>query len=76
MFNAVIRGWVEYYGRYYRSMLYPTFRHLDRLLVWWACRKFKRLRRHRRRAAQWLQRISLREPRLWAHWAIGVRVTV
>ena len=56
-----------------RSMLYPVFRHLDRLLVWWACRKYKRLRRHQRRAAQWLQRISLREPRLWAHWAIGVR---
>lgn len=76
MFNAVIRGWIEYYGRYYRSMLHPIFRHLDRLLVRWACRKYKRLRRHRRRAAQWLARISRREPRLWAHWRIGVRVTV
>ena len=26
MFNPVIRGWLQYYGRYYRSALYPTFR--------------------------------------------------
>jgi RNA-directed DNA polymerase len=76
MFNATIRGWVQYYGRYYRSMLHPVFRHLDRTLVRWACRKYKKLRGHRRRAAHWLRRISIREPKLWAHWQIGVRVMV
>jgi RNA-directed DNA polymerase len=39
MFNPIIRGWVQYYGRYYRSMLHPVFRPLDRRLVRWACRK-------------------------------------
>jgi len=24
MFNANIRGWINYYGRYYRSALYPN----------------------------------------------------
>jgi Group II intron, maturase-specific domain len=24
MFNANIRGWINYYGRYYKSALYPT----------------------------------------------------
>jgi RNA-directed DNA polymerase len=76
MFNPIIRGWVRHYGHYYRSMLHPRFRPLDRILVWWACRKYKKLRGHQRRAAHWLRRISVREPKLWAHWEIGVRVAV
>jgi RNA-directed DNA polymerase len=31
MFNANIRGWINYYGRYYKSALYPTLRHIDRI---------------------------------------------
>jgi RNA-directed DNA polymerase len=73
MFNPIIRGWVQYYGKYYRSMLYPVFRPLDRTLVRWACRKYKKLRGHQRRAAQWLQRITKRDPKLWVHWELGVR---
>ena len=38
MFNPSIRGWLQYYGKYYRSMLHPVFRPLDRILVRWACR--------------------------------------
>ncbi len=48
MFNPIIRGWLNYYGRYYKSALYPTLRHLDRRLAHWAMAKYKRLRRHRR----------------------------
>lgn len=76
IFNPIIRGWVHYYGRYYRSMLHPVFRPLDRILVRWACRKYKKLRGHQRRAAHWLRRISVREPKRWAHWEIGVRGAV
>lgn len=73
MFNPVLRGWITYYGRFYKSALYPAFRVLNRILMKWATRKYKRLRRHRRRATHWLRGISLREPRLFAHWALGVR---
>jgi Group II intron, maturase-specific domain len=44
MFNPIIRGWLKYYGNYYRSALYPLCDHLIRLLKRWAMRKFKRLR--------------------------------
>jgi RNA-directed DNA polymerase len=73
MFNPIIRGWLQYYGRYYRSALYPTMRELDRDLVLWAKRKYKKLRRHHRRAAHWIARISRRAPALFAHWQMGVR---
>jgi len=48
MFNPVIRGWINYYGSYYKTALYPIFRQLDLSLTRWATRKFKRLRGHNR----------------------------
>lgn len=73
MFNPIVRGWLQYYGRYYRSALYPTMRELDRDLALWAKRKYKKLHNHLRRAAQWIARISRRSSRLFAHWTMGMR---
>jgi RNA-directed DNA polymerase len=74
MWNPVLRGWILYYGRFYKSALYPVFRHCNDLLVRWAMRKYKRLRRHHRRAAHWLVGVAGREPRLFAHWdLLGLR---
>lgn len=70
MFNAVIRGWIGYYSAFYKSALYPTLRHLDRKLVLWATRKFKRLRGHRRRADHWLRGVAGRQLSLFAHWRL------
>jgi len=67
-FNPMIRGWINYYSRFYKSALYPTLRHLNRILARWAGRKYKRLGRHRRRAMHWLGRIATRQPALFAHW--------
>ncbi len=68
MFNPIIRGWIQYYGRYYRSALYLTMRKLDRDLALWAKRKYKKLRQHLRRATHWIARLSRRAPELLAHW--------
>lgn len=73
MFNPVIQGWINYYGRYYKSALYPTLRYLDNRLAHWAMSKYKRLRRHRRRAEQRVRAIRQRDPRLFAHWRLLVR---
>src|SRR5207237_4352233 len=62
MFNPMIRGWLQYYGRYYRSALYPTMRELGRDMVLWAKQKSKQLRCHLRRATHWLPRISRSAP--------------
>ncbi len=73
MFNPTVRGWLQYYGRYYRSALYPPMRKLDRALARWAYRKYKKLRGHLRRATHWIARMSRRASRLFAHWQMGVR---
>jgi RNA-directed DNA polymerase len=72
MFNPIVRGWLQYYGRYYRSALYPPMRQLDHSLARWAYRKYKKLRGHLRRATHWVARITRRDPRLFAHWQMGV----
>jgi hypothetical protein len=69
--NPVLRGWIEYYGRYSPSALYPVFRHVNRSLVAWAMRKYKRLAGHRTRAGTLLEAISRKSPHLFAHWQKG-----
>lgn len=75
MFNPVIQGWINYYCRFYKSEMYSVLRHMNRALVHWARRKYKRLYRHRRRAEHWLGNLAKREPRLFAHWKMGILPT-
>jgi RNA-directed DNA polymerase len=72
MFNPVLRGWINYYGRYYKSAMYPVLRHMNQALIQWVRRKYKRQSRHRRRAEHWLGKIARREPQLFAHWQMGI----
>jgi RNA-directed DNA polymerase len=72
--DPYVRGWMNYYGRFYRSRCVLVLRYLNDTLVRWAMRKYKRLRRHHRRAAHWLVGVAGREPRLFAHWyLLGLR---
>jgi RNA-directed DNA polymerase len=71
----VIRGWINYYGSYYKSALYPLFDQLNRALRKWAMRKYKKLRGKKRRAKYWLGRIARRQRYLFAHWSFGARPT-
>jgi RNA-directed DNA polymerase len=73
MFNLQLQGWINYYGRFYKSMLYPVLRHFNDTLVRWAMRKYKRLRRHRTRARRFIADVSRRQPGLFAHWRWGLR---
>lgn len=76
MLSPKVRGWINYYGSFYKSALYPTLRHLNSILVRWAMRKFKRLRHHLTNAVYWLGRIAKRQPELFPHWQFGARPTV
>ncbi|HEV2372820.1 MAG TPA: group II intron maturase-specific domain-containing protein [Streptosporangiaceae bacterium] len=41
MFNSAVQGWINYYGRFYRSRLLSFLRRLNRHLTRWACRKIQ-----------------------------------
>lgn len=72
MFNPVLRGWINYYGKYYKSELYSTFQHVNRTLSRWAGRKYKKMRGHARKSMHWLGKVAKKEPNLFAHWKFGV----
>lgn len=76
MFNPVVRGWINYYGCFYKSQLYSVLRHMNRALMYWARRKYKKLAVHKRRASAWLGRLARNRPELFAHWQMGILPTV
>jgi group II intron reverse transcriptase/maturase len=69
-FNPVLRGWINYYGSYYRSMLAPILGQLDYALDRWTRRKYKRLKGSPTKARTWVKRLARQNPGLFAHWAI------
>ncbi|MBV8870443.1 MAG: group II intron reverse transcriptase/maturase [Acetobacteraceae bacterium] len=66
--NPQVRGWIGYYGAFYRSELRFLVYRIDQHLVRWARHKFKRLRYHPVRAWAWLAAVKRRDPSLFAHW--------
>ena len=70
--NPVVRGWVAYYGRFYPSALYPVFRHINKTLVAWAMRKYRRLKGHKTRASRFLEEVAVKQPYLFVHWQRGM----
>jgi len=65
-----MHGWVNYYGRFYPSMLAKSLSRIDEYLVRWAMRKYKRLKNRRMRAWEFLAGVFARDPGLFAHWRL------
>lgn len=70
MYNSVLRGWWQYYGRFYPTAMYPVFRHFNRTLVVWARRKYRRLRCHPIRASHFVRAVANRQPQMFVHWQL------
>lgn len=71
--NPVVRGWLNYYGRYYRSKCVQVLRHFNEALGRWVRRKFKRFKRRERASMHWLGCVARREPKLFVLWEAGVK---
>ena len=67
--NPQVRGWIAYYGRFFRSALEPLLRRINSYLVRWARRKYKRLRAFRK-LKKWWDGLTARQPRMFAHWRL------
>lgn len=65
--NPIVSGWMHYYGRFYRTVMYPLLQRLNSYLRRWAGRKYRRLRSHKR-FMRWWTEVLARAPRLFAHW--------
>ena len=68
MINPVVRGWMQYYGAFYRSALSMLLARINTYLVRWTRKKYRRLRAHRKARAAW-DRVTTQFPGYFAHWA-------
>ena len=68
--NPVTRGWINYYGKYYKSALYSLSFQLDKILIRWSQWKFKKLRTSLRRTLKWWGRIAYSNKYLFSHWKL------
>jgi group II intron reverse transcriptase/maturase len=65
--NPIVRGWMQYYGAFYRTALHPLLRRINAYLMRWIRKKFKRLRTFKKAHECW-RRITRQYPRAFAHW--------
>ena len=72
MFNPEIRGWLNYYGKFYPSKLRDVGRRLNEYLVRWVMRKYKRFKRRKGQAWIFLNNYADNNPNLFAHWKFGM----
>lgn len=66
--NPILRGWIAYYGAFFPSALYPLYRQVNKMLVLWTLRKFKRFKDRKTRASLFIQKIAQEQPHLFIHW--------
>jgi RNA-directed DNA polymerase len=66
--NPIVAGWMHYYGRFYRSEMFPLLQRINTYLVRWAGKKYRRRLRTHKRIERWWTELLERQPGLFAHW--------
>lgn len=72
--NKQVQGWINYYTQYYKTGIYEVLRYINRCLIKWVIRKFKRIC-SRKRATKWLNKIAKANANIFAHWKFGATPT-
>jgi RNA-directed DNA polymerase len=76
MINRIVTGWINYYGRFYKSLLIHFLREqINHHLVKWATRKFKHLHRAPAKARERIAHIAHTYPGMFIHWRHGATPT-
>ena len=71
MFDPILRGWQNYYGRFHGSAMAPIWRHMNAFLVRWLRRKYKHVSWHKRKARRLLGKLAVSAPKAFIHWEKG-----
>lgn len=73
LIDPSVRGWMNYYGRYYRTKCIRVLQHINEVLARWVRWKYKRLRYRKTASIHWLGRLAERAPNLLVLWQLGIR---
>ena len=69
-YNAILRGWWNYYGSFYKTEMRSLIDYLNQRLASWARRKYKKLKCHKQQSFLWLSRVERKQPHLFFHWQL------
>ena len=69
--EPLIRGWINYYGKFRITELNPIFLLLRQRLVWWARKRYKRYKTNMNKAYRWMDRVKKQFPNLFYQWRYG-----
>lgn len=69
-YNPTIRGWLQYYGTFYRTAMHELSQYIDRKLGQWARRKYKTLLKRKQRSEEWLIKMKKAVPLMFYHWSV------
>lgn len=71
LLNPKIRGWINYYGKFYPTALSELYGYINDRICRWAKKKFKSLRKQIKACFEWLKDIYSRDQRLFEHWKVA-----
>jgi len=71
LINPMLRGWINYYGKFTKSALRPLFHNLNITLLKWVRSRFKTYRGRKLKSLHWLRCQVKSNPELFAHWSHG-----
>jgi group II intron reverse transcriptase/maturase len=71
LISPMIRGWMNYFGKFNPSAMNYTMFCINNRLIKWAMCKYKHLRGRQRKATGWMKELAKREPNMFPHWVLG-----
>jgi hypothetical protein len=51
--NPVVRGWMQYYGAFYQTALYPLLRRINYYVKRWVRKKYRKVRTFNKFQKRW-----------------------
>jgi len=67
-YDPKIQGWLNYYGKFYRSEMNFLWEVLRNRLMQWFRHQFKKMKGYRSRVYDAVDKLRQEKPRLFAHW--------
>ena len=68
--NPKIRGWINYYGKFFKMRMIRTFNYLDSLIMRWIANKYKIT--SKAETLEKFKRIKEEPPLMFYHWQFGI----
>jgi len=69
-YNPKIRGWHNYFGKFYPSKMNALWKYLNKALVLWAKSKYKNIKTNIRKASALIRRVQENCQSLFFHWKL------